>query len=49
MVLELSAVDECREVEKETRCHVLLAGRWVSLKKTREVEHQMGLRASMST
>ena len=41
-MLELNAVDEFREVEKETRCHVLLVGRWVKLKKSSEVEAANG-------
>lgn len=33
MVLELNAVDGCREVKQEIRCCMLLVGRWVILER----------------
>jgi len=49
VVLEINAVEECREVEQETRCHMLLVGQWASLERVERWRQQMGLRVSIST
>jgi hypothetical protein len=46
MVLELNAIDKCREVEQETRCCVLPVGWWVGLEELEvEVENVACARA----
>jgi len=49
VVLELNGIDECWEVEQETRCHMLLVGQWASLERVERWRQQMGLRVSIST
>jgi hypothetical protein len=49
VVLELNVIDECREVEQETRCHMLLVGWWVNPERLGRWRQHIGLRASMGT
>ena len=49
VVLELNGIDECWEVEQETRCQMLLVGPCASLERVERWRQQMGLRVSIST
>jgi len=49
VVLELNGIDECWEMEQETRCHMLLVMQWASLERVERWRQQMGLRVSIST
>ena len=42
IVLELNAIDECQEVEQETRYRMLLVRWWISLARKSRVEETNG-------